>query len=113
MGWAERDPTQPPNVLTASESQSEALGNHIPFYMAKDQRAQRHTDTDSTVKASEVILRHPKKYEATYCFQTECTVTGATGNLVVIYVALDMTATYAVARHRSDKAKQTIKRVGR
>lgn len=37
MGWAERDLTQMPDVLTASESQSEALCNHIPFYMAKDQ----------------------------------------------------------------------------
>ncbi len=36
MGWAERDLTQMPDVLTASESQSEALCNHIPFDMAKD-----------------------------------------------------------------------------
>ena len=34
-------------------------------------------------------------------------------NLAVIYAAADMSAGYAVARHRSDKAKQTIKRRGR
>lgn len=34
-------------------------------------------------------------------------------NLVVIYAAWDMSAGYAVARHRSDKANQTIKRRGR
>lgn len=65
-----------------------------------------HRQTPSAVKPASETRERAKKTLPT-------ALTGATGNLVVIYVALDMTATYAVARHRSDKAKQTIKREGR